>query len=70
MLPTAEIVSDFDVGTLPWVYLRHGGVYQMTPAQFSDHDEQDEVTALLDILTAKSGVSVSFYLLRLNVASQ
>lgn len=56
-LPTAEVVTDFDIGTLPWVYLRHGAVYTITPAQFIDEEEQDEAAALIDMLTAQAGVS-------------
>lgn len=57
MLPTAEVVADFDIGTLPWVYLRHGGIYDMVPALHTDPEEQEEVVAMLDVLTGQAGVS-------------
>ncbi|XP_042213357.1 mdm2-binding protein-like isoform X2 [Homarus americanus] len=57
VLPNAEIVADFDVGTIPWVYLRHGGVYRMTPVQFSDEEDQEEILALFNALTAQPGMA-------------
>lgn len=57
ILPTAEVVADFDIGTLPWVYLRHGGIYDMVPALHTDPEEQEEVVAMLDVLTGQAGVS-------------
>ncbi|KAK4299691.1 hypothetical protein Pmani_028049 [Petrolisthes manimaculis] len=56
-LPTAEVVTDFDIGTLPWVYLRHGAVYTITPAQFIDEEEQDEAATLIDMFTAQAGIA-------------
>ncbi|XP_037787510.1 mdm2-binding protein-like isoform X1 [Penaeus monodon] len=57
MLPTAEVVADFDIGTLPWVYLRHGGIYDMVPALHTDPEEQEEVVAMLDVLTGQAGIA-------------
>lgn len=57
ILPTAEVVVDFDIGTLPWVYLRYGGVYKIFPVHHSDDEEQEEVTSLLDTFTSQSGIA-------------
>ncbi|XP_069979678.1 mdm2-binding protein isoform X2 [Penaeus vannamei] len=57
ILPTAEVVADFDIGTLPWVYLRHGGIYDMVPALHTDPEEQEEVVAMLDVLTGQAGIA-------------
>ncbi|XP_042877832.1 mdm2-binding protein-like isoform X2 [Penaeus japonicus] len=57
ILPTAEVVADFDIGTLPWVYLRHGGIYDIMPALHMDPEEQEEVVAMLDVLTGQAGIA-------------
>ncbi|XP_045621662.1 mdm2-binding protein isoform X2 [Procambarus clarkii] len=57
ILPTAEVVVDFDIGTLPLVYLRHGSVYKITPVNFLDEENHEEVTDLLDALTNQPGVA-------------
>ncbi|KAK7085981.1 hypothetical protein SK128_023172 [Halocaridina rubra] len=57
MLPTAEVVADFDVGTLPWIFIKNGSVYELTPAEHTDPEDREEVTAMIDVLTAQAGMA-------------
>ncbi|XP_066969065.1 mdm2-binding protein [Macrobrachium rosenbergii] len=66
MLPTAEVVADFDVGTLPWIYFRLGSTYELSAAQHIDPEEYEEVVAMINALTAQPGMAT---LIRLRYSS-
>ncbi|CAL4081782.1 unnamed protein product [Meganyctiphanes norvegica] len=55
LLPKVEVVCDFDTGTLPWMYVKQGSVYSLTPAPCSDLEEQQEASELLQLLTQRPG---------------
>lgn len=54
-LPSAEVVADYDGGSMPWVYLQSGGVYSLGPAPTTDEEDQEEMTAALHLFTAQPG---------------
>ncbi|XP_063851210.1 uncharacterized protein LOC135094779 isoform X1 [Scylla paramamosain] len=54
-LPTAEVMADFDGGTMPWVYLQSGAIYCLNPAPSCDLEDQEEMTAALHLFTAQPG---------------